>query len=152
MKNKLSLIFLPILLIFSSLFVMKSCRNREETVECFPYTNISVILNLNLPSYFDLQTIGWIYTNEQSDGTRGLVVVRTPFGGFKIYDRNAPHLCPAGDTTLVVEDNLYLVCPKDNSRWLLTTGEPMQGNPTGYLPKTYPYSYDSSSNVLTVYN
>ncbi|MDR2206165.1 MAG: hypothetical protein LBE36_08435 [Flavobacteriaceae bacterium] len=152
MKNKLSIIFLSIFLIFSSLLPMNSCKERDETTECFPSVSINVVLNLNLPAYFDLQTVGWLYTNEQSDGTRGLVVVKLPAGGFKVYDRNAPHLCPADDTTLVVENNLYLVCPQDNSKWLLTTGEPMQGNTAGFLPKTYPTSYNPSSNILTIYN
>lgn len=150
MKKKtlfnLSLIFL----IFSSLFIFKSCGNTEDTVSCFPDVNIDVVLNLNLPTYFDLQTVGgWIYVDEQSDGTRGLIIVRTT-NGFKIYDRNAPHICPDKNTTLQVENNIKVVCPEDGAEWILLTGQPTKIS--NLPPKTYPYTYNPVSNVLTIYN
>lgn len=156
MKRKiLSPLFL-ILLITSSLFIFKSCKRTEETVACFPNTSISVILNLNLPAYYNLNNAGgWVYLNEQSSGTRGLIAVRTA-GGFKIYDRNAPHICPDTNTTLNVVDDIKIVCPKDNATWILITGEPAQNSSGSVIasvpPKTYSYSYNSSSNVLTIYN
>ena len=114
MKRKISILLFPILLIFSSLN-LHSCNSREETVSCFPNVPINVVLNLNLPAYYDLQsTNGYIYVNEQQCGTRGLIVVKTT-NGFKVYDRNAPHICPDNNTTLVVENNIKIVCPKDNA-------------------------------------
>lgn len=156
MKRKFFLIFFSISLIISSLFILKSCSRTEETVSCFPNAAISVVLNLNLPSYYNLQNAGgWIYVNEQSSGTRGLIVVRTA-SGFKVYDRNAPHICPATNTTLNVEGDIKIVCPKDNATWILITGEPAQNSSGAVIssvpPKTYFYSYNSSTNVLTIYN
>ena len=83
-----------ILLVFSLLSLVISCESRADTVSCFPSQIINVQLNLNLPAYaIDLNTKGWIYINEQQSGTRGLILVKTGTG-FKVYDRNAPHLCP----------------------------------------------------------
>ena len=149
MKKKFPLIFLLIFLIFSALITVKSCGNREDTVSCFPETRINVIINLNLPAYFDLQTVGgWMYINEQESGTRGLIVTRTT-NGFKIYDRNAPHTCPDNNTTLIVENNIKITCPKDGAEWILITGQPTKIS--NLAPKTYQYDYNGSANILTVY-
>lgn len=148
MKRSLSFSFCSILLIFSTLFT-NSCGNREETVSCFPNSPINVVLNLNLPSYFALQNVsGWIYVNEQESGTRGLIVVRTT-NGFKVYDRNAPHICPDNNTTLSVENNIKIICPKDNAEWILITGEPT--NIAQVSPKTYRYNFDAATGFLTIF-
>ena len=150
MKNKSFRIAILIVLIFNLLTITSSCSERNETVNCFPNVNVSVILNLNLPSYFNLQNVGgWIYVDEQSSGTRGLIIVRTTTG-FKIYDRNAPHICPSNDTTLNVVSNIKIVCAKDNSEWILLTGQPTAI--AKIPPKTYPYSFNQNTNVLTIYN
>ena len=137
-------------MIFSILSTLRSCSENNPTISCFPETNVSVILNLNLPTYFNLQTVGgWIYVDEQSSGTRGLIVVRTTTG-YMIYDRNAPHICPDTNTTLSVESNIKIVCPKDGAEWILLTGQPTK---TSKLPpKMYRYNYNSSTNILTIYN
>ena len=148
MKRKFSVRFCAILFIFSLLNV-SSCSSREETVSCFPSNPINVVLNLNLPAYFNLQTVGgWIYVNEQQSGTRGLIIVKTT-NGFKVYDRNPPHICPDSNTTLIVENGIKILCPKDGAEWILLTGEPLKIS--GTAPKTYPYSYDSISNILSIF-
>ena len=126
-----------------------SCKEREETVNCFPNVPINVVLNLNLPAYYVLQNVGgWIYVNEQECGTRGLIVVRTT-NGFKVYDRNAPHVCPDNDTTLNVENNIKVVCPKDGAEWILITGEPTKI--AQIPPKTYRYNFDSTTGILSIF-
>lgn len=149
MKRTISSLLTSILLIFSTL-IINSCGNREETVSCFPEVPINVILNINLPAYFDLQNVnGWIYVNQQESGTSGLIVVRTT-NGFKIYDRNAPHICPDNNTTLSVESNIKIICPKDGAEWILITGEPTKISQL--TPKTYRYNFDSNSGILTIFN
>ncbi len=148
MKRNICRAFLAVILTFTFINI-NSCSNREDTVSCFPTTPINVVLNLNLPTYFPLQNVGgWIYVDEQQAGTRGLIVVKTT-NGFKIYDRNAPHICPDSNTTLNVEKNIKVVCPKDGAEWILITGEPIKIAQVS--PKTYPYSYDSNSRVLSIY-
>ena len=148
MKRNISNVYFAIILVFSTLNV-NSCSNREDTVSCFPSTPINVVLNLNFPAYFNLQNVnGWIYVNEQQAGTRGLIIVRTT-SGFKVYDRNAPHLCPDQNTTLSVDENIKIICPKDGAEWILYTGEPQKI--AQVPPKTYPYSFDPYTNTLSVY-
>ena len=148
MKRIFLAIFSSIILIFSLLNIT-SCKEREETVNCFPNVPINVVLNLNLPAYYVLQNVGgWIYVNEQECGTRGLIVVRTT-NGFKVYDRNAPHVCPDNDTTLNVENNIKVVCPKDGAEWILITGEPTKI--AQIPPKTYRYNFDSTTGILSIF-
>ena len=138
-----------ILLVFSLLSLVISCESRAETVSCFPSQIINVQLNLKFPAYDNLNRMGgWIYINEQQSGTRGLIVVNTGTG-FKIYDRNAPHLCPDTNTTLIVQDNIKIVCPKDGAEWILQDGTPIKGS--GLPPKFYEYSYNAATGIISIY-
>ncbi|UWX59256.1 hypothetical protein N0B40_12660 [Chryseobacterium oranimense] len=150
MKKTFSILSILTLLIFSNLTI-NSCGSREDTVNCFPNNPINVSLNLNLPAYNNINYDGgWIYVNEQQSGTRGLIVVRVG-DSFKAYDRNAPHICPDTNTTLEVKDNISILCPKDNTRWILRTGQPESGAATSLPPKTYPYNYDVATKTLNIY-
>ena len=132
-----------------SIFSSTACSSREDTVSCFPNEIINVNLNLNLPAYSNaLNTNGWVYINEQQSGSRGLILVKTGTG-FKVYDRNAPHLYPDSNTTLEVQNNMKIVCPKDGAEWILTDGTPIKG--TGLPPKSYGYSYNAATGELLIY-
>ena len=138
-----------ILLIFSLLSLVISCESRAETVSCFPSQIINVQLYTSLPAYRNLNTMGgWIYINKQQSGTRGLIVVNTGTG-FKVYDRNAPHLCPDANTTLIVQNDIKIVCPKDGAEWILQDGTPIKGS--GLPPKSYDYSYNAATGELLIY-
>ena len=138
-----------ILLVFSLLSLVISCESRAETVSCFPSQIINVQLKLTFPAYRNLNTMGgWIYINEQQSGTRGLIVVNTGTG-FKVYDRNAPHLCPDTNTTLEVKDDIKIVCPKNGAEWILQDGTPIKGS--GLPPKSYDYSYNAATGELLIY-
>lgn len=148
MKKIATFLFAVSVLIFSAIN-MQSCGRNEETTSCFPQVPISVQLNLNLPAYYKLQNVGgWMYIDEQSAGTRGLIVVRTG-SGFKVFDRNAPHLCPDVNTTLEVVGDIKIVCPKDKAEWILFSGQPTAI--ANVAPKTYPYNYDPAGNILSIY-
>jgi len=142
--------FQTILFLIISLLIAQSCRDSQEGLDCFPKVTIQVNLNLNHPNFQGLQIPGaWVYVNEQQSGTRGLIVVNTQ-QGFKIYDRNAPHICPGETTTLLVEANSKLVCPHDGSEWNLLTGEPLVGS--SVTPKMYRYQYNSQNETLLIFN
>lgn len=152
MKIKKNLSLFISLLTFSLLTFNSSCSERNETVSCFPNATVSVQLNLSLPSYYALQNEGgWVYVNEEGSGTRGLIVYRRSLNGqnaFMIYDRNAPHICPDTGTTLEVENGTAIHCPKDNAKWILSTGQPTAVSKIA--PKMYGYSFNS--NILSIYN
>lgn len=148
MKVKKIASSLALFLIINVLSINNSCSERNETVSCFPNSTISVQLNLSLPLYYKLQTVGsWVYVNEVGAGTRGLIVVRTT-SGFKVYDRNAPHICPDSNTTLEVKNGISIYCPKDGAEWILLSGSPT--NIAKIPPKTYGYSLNG--NILSIYN
>lgn len=151
MKKTFSILSIFILLVFSTLST-NSCGSREDTVSCFPNAPINVTINLNtMPLYNSLNyDNGWAYVDEPQSGTRGLIIVRTG-NAFKVYDRNAPHLCPDNNTTLEVKNNISIICPKDNTTWILRTGQPESGSKTPLPPKTYPYNYDEVSKTLSIY-
>ncbi|WP_435526043.1 hypothetical protein [Chryseobacterium indoltheticum] len=69
---------------------------------------------------------------------------------FKVYDRNAPHLCPDNNTTLEVKSDNSIFCPKDNATWILISGQPTAVS--SLPPKTYFWNYDASSKNLSIYN
>ncbi|MDR1876321.1 MAG: hypothetical protein LBQ84_01710 [Flavobacteriaceae bacterium] len=79
---------------------------------------------------------GWAYIDAGPlSGTRGLIIVRTGQYEFKAYDRNAPHICPGTNTTLEVINEIYLYCPEDKAKWILSTGQPLEV--ADRPPKTY---------------
>lgn len=147
---KIKNFFLGLMLVNLCLF--QSCNHREETVSCFPEQPINVQLNLNLPYYHNELQKDWMYINEQQSGSRGLILVRTgsfPNYRFKVYDRNAPHICPDTNTTLEVQGNIKLVCPKDGAEWILSSGEPTKES--NRPPKTYSYSYNPATGIISIY-
>lgn len=151
MKARYLNTFFSISLIISTLIITSTCGNREETTSCFPNQLISVQLNLNLPAYYNLQSVGgWIYVSEQQSGTRGLIITRISSSEFKVYDRNAPHLCPDSQTTLEVENGSFVICKKDNAKWFLNSGSPATTSP--YPLKQYYYIYNPTSNIINIYN
>lgn len=131
---------------------LSSCSGRDNTVNCFPEQHINVQIDLNLPAYASkLDLNNWIYITEQQSGTRGLILVRTgtyPDYKFKVYDRNAPHICPDVNTTLEVQGDIKLVCPKDNAEWILSTGEPIKVS--GIPPKTYNAYYNAATGIISI--
>lgn len=149
MKIKSIVIFFCIALMLGSL---NSCGSREETVSCFPTQPINVVLNLTLPEYRNkLINDGWMDINEQQSGTRGLILVM--IGDilnpkFKVYDKNAPHICPDTNTTLEVK-GFKIVCPKDGAEWILFDGTPLKN--ARVPPKTYPVSYNPLAGEIYIY-
>ena len=149
MKPNIFTRYFKILLIINLLNILNACSSRNDTVNCFPNQIIRVEIPLNLPKYLtELNNNGWTYINEQQSGTRGLILVK--FGSeFKVFDRNAPHICPDNTTPLEVVDNIKIVCPNDSAEWM------MNGNPTkisSLPPKTYLSTYNSSTGILSIYN
>lgn len=133
-----------------SLLLLQSCRDSQNAIPCFPSATIQVTISLNHPNYQTLRNVGgWVYVSEQQSGSSGLIVVKTT-EGFRVYDRNPPHICPGNNTTLVVEDNSKLLCPADRAQWNLFSAEPVSG--TSVYPKLYRYQYNSDNESLTLFN
>ena len=73
--------YLSFLLITTILF--SSCDDENERI---PYVPIDVELNLTLPAYAPLQTVGnWIYI---TGGSQGIIVYRFSTDEFRAWDRH----------------------------------------------------------------
>lgn len=155
-RNIIKTLSLTIIFIFSILTIINSCADRDGTVNCFPRQIIDFNIHLNESTYYLLNNPGeYVYTKgEYGTGTRGLIIYNTG-NGFKVFDRNAPHLCPEGEeTTLqVIKDSdnfLKIYCPKDKAKWLLQTGEPLEKSSSP--AKQYFISLTNNGRTLYIYN
>lgn len=155
MKAKKIASSLALFLIISILTFNNSCSERNETVSCFPDSIISATINLNSAHYYKLQNVGgWVYTlGEVGTGTKGLIIYRSGNASFMIYDRNAPQVCPANDTTLEVNDSgTKIIYSHNDAEWFLSTGGPLNDNAKIGL-KTYRYyDFNPNTNTLMIYN
>jgi len=132
-------------LFFISFFV--SCQSDDGTVSCVSTSTISRSINLNLPLYVNLNNPGgWIYLEGVNTGTRGLIIVNTGVG-FKVYDRNAPHICPTPKSTIKVVDQIKMVCEEDGAEWILTTGQPTKV--ANRSPRTYQAILSGDNLIIT---
>jgi len=130
------------LIIFSSLV---SCGDSDQVV---PFVQVDIDLNLNLPIYSDLNTVG-NHLNI-SGGSLGIVVYRLSIDEFKAFDRhctfNVPGNCRLNvdDTNIQVEDNECC-----GSVFSLIDGTVQSGD--AFVPlKEYQTSF--FNNVLTIAN
>jgi nitrite reductase/ring-hydroxylating ferredoxin subunit len=124
-------------LLISLLSFFTQCENGNKTISCFPNSSIRYSADLNLPQFQKLAGInGYVYIEAGPlTGTKGLILVKIGPNEFKAYDRNPPHICPGSNTGLVVKDDIYLYCPEDGAKWILTTGQPLEV--ANRSPKTY---------------
>lgn len=108
-----------VLTIFFGLLI--SCNDQRNIPACIGQSVIYKDLNLNMPSYQDIYTKGWIYLNEIGTGTSGLIIVSDPTGKIRAFDRNAPHKCPDKNGLYLLEvRNDNIVSPSDGLKWWLT--------------------------------
>jgi len=140
-----------ILFIFS--LIMNSCSSDDGTISCFPNSTINSTINLALPQYQNLLNPGGFVETfgATGEGTRGLIIYRKSLTEFKVYDRNAPHLCPSEDTTLYVKNQLTIDCPKDGANWNINTGEPINGISRS-SPRVYFANFNPSTNIIYITN
>ena len=144
MKTKV-IFFLQIIFF---IFIFSGCDSEETSVSCVPRSTINVQIDMNLPSYNALLNPGgWLYYEGSLSGTRGLIIVNKGNGNYAAYDRNAPHICPTNNSTLVVQNSVTLYCPEDGAKWILTTGQPVEV--ADRRPITYYVSLSGSVLMIT---
>ena len=129
-----------------SLF-QSSCKKNNQTV---PYVAIDTYLNLNLPSYINLNGVGgWTYV---SGGNDGLIVYRQTQTGFMVYDRYCTYNVDGSCGTASVDStNVSISCLCDGSQYQIFDGAVIQGPATVNLHQ-YRSDYDELNNTLHIYN
>lgn len=109
------------------------------TVSCKKYKNhpvpsipFDISININLPSYNDLQGVGgYTFVN---GGSKGIIVYRRSYDEFVAYDRHSPAdggsecatpLTPNSDNFLELDD------PCSGAKFSLYDGSPIEGSELG---------------------
>lgn len=127
------------LLFFTFLF---SCE-KNETNDLLPDVSVSVTVNMELPSYISLQTIGG-YSYIENEGIKGIIVVRRSTE-YKAFDR----ACPNNDCQEPMTYNgLKLKCSCDDSEYSILDGSP-QTSGNSYFAREYRVTVNGSYLQIT---
>lgn len=111
------------ILLLSLFTLFYSCSNNPVENACFANIIVDETINLNLPEFIDLQVPGgWAYAN---GGVKGIIVYNQGTQ-FKAFDRLCPEQNPSSSCSqMIVDDNLRMVCPCDDSEFNILNGAPL---------------------------
>lgn len=139
--------FIFLTIFFSGICI--SCSDDDTTVNCIPNVNVAAQYNLSLPSFANISyPNGYVVLSpDGTNGSRGVIIVNTG-SGYNAFDRNAPQICPGENTTLIVEDDIKIVCPEDGAEWVLRSGQPLNDATEGRTPRRFNTSVEG--NILTI--
>ena len=141
-KLALSCVFL----FFVGMFL--GCQDDDGQLNCNPQYTVSASVNVLMPLYSNVESLGWTYVDGEGTGTKGIILVKTTNGTYKAYDRNAPHICPNENSRLEVVEGIKIRCPHDGAEWILLTGQPIAV--ADRTPRTYVAV--RNGNIVTIYN
>jgi hypothetical protein len=130
------------------LFAISACK--KNRVHPVPLVLTDVNIDINLPSYNDLNGVGgYTFVN---GGSKGIIVYRRSFDEFIAFDRHSPAdpdglcerpLTPQEDNFLQLEDTC------NNALFSLYDGAPIQGSDYGL--RLFQTVWDGNSK-LRIYN
>lgn len=116
-----------------------------------PDVYVDEVVYINNPSNLKLQSQGgWAYVDGGIKGLEGIILYRNSENEFTAYDRSCPHLEPSECTIMDVSKDIIAECECDGSTFLLATGEPLSGAPTGL--KRYKTYYDAHNATVRIVN
>ncbi|MFN6117594.1 MAG: Rieske (2Fe-2S) protein [Flavobacteriales bacterium] len=137
---------LPSAFLALALLAMAGCKKEERGG--VPLTPVDISINVNNPSYADLQVPGgWLYL---TGGSMGLIVYRTSMESFVAMDRhctyNPAQLCRVfvDESQLIAQDT---VCCQ--SKFLITDGTVVQGPAAINLQR---YTTTFNGTTLRIFN
>lgn len=135
-------------IVASLILSSSSCRQRLHPVPDIPF---NVNIDMNLPTYINLQSIG-NYAYIDNVGIKGVVVYRRSIDEFVAFDRMST--APGGDTcsALIVDPNnlLILLDPCTPSTFSLFDGSLLTG-PAEWGLRSYRVFW-SGGNILNIQN
>ena len=113
-----------ILALFCLLFF--SCQKEEDYIQ---NVMVDVNLNLTLPEFSDLQTVGnYVFI---TGGVKGIIVYRQGFDSYKTYDRNCSFEPSLSCARIDSVNSSIAICQCCNSMFLLgQNGENIEKNNT----------------------
>lgn len=137
---------LPSAFLALALLAMAGCKKEERGG--VPLTPVDISINVNNPSYADLQVPGgWLYL---TGGSMGLIVYRTSMESFVAMDRhctyNPAQLCRVfvDESQLIAQDTLCC-----QSKFLITDGTVVQGPAAINLQR---YNTTFNGTTLRIFN
>ena len=134
-------------LVSFTMLLLCNCTKNQNIV---PYVHVDQVINISLPSYSSLNTIGgWKYI---SGGSQGIIIYRQSYDQFSAYDRHCTYNAdnPCGQAS-VDSTNSFVECSCDGSQYQLYDGLVIQG-PATYSLKNYRTNFDVMTNQLHIFN
>jgi len=112
------------ILLLSLFTLFYGCSNNPVENACFGNITVFETINLDLPEFIDLQVPGgWAYAN---GGVKGIIIFNLNGTQFKAFDRLCPEQNPSSSCSqMIVDDNLRMVCPCDDSEFNYLNGAPL---------------------------
>ena len=102
-------------LVSFTMLLLCNCTKNQNIV---PYVHVDQVINISLPSYSSLNTIGgWKYI---SGGSQGIIIYRQSYDQFSAYDRHCTYNAdnPCGQAS-VDSTNSFVECSCDSSQYQL---------------------------------
>lgn len=100
-----------------------NCFDDTGNNDVLPFIAVNETINLNLPQYIDLQVPGaWAYS---TGGINGIIVYNINGTKYKAYERSCPHIAPSTCSQMVIENNIKMICPCDDSEFNILNGSPL---------------------------
>lgn len=123
-----------------------SCE-KNETIDLLPDTDVSVVINLDLPQYIDLQIpSGWVTTTH---GIQGIFIQNTGIGSnpYKAFELACPNNdC---DETMTFDGSLKFKCSCDDSEYSVLDGSPQTDGNAQFAREYQTYLISQSSLNIT---
>lgn len=143
--------YLLYLLAVPLFFCCSKDEQRRNTNPFLPDYSFSVDINLNLPSYSNLNSpFNGLIIYPPNGGIKGLVVMKISDTDYRAWEAACPNQYPTESCSLMKiteSDKINTVCPCDNLKYSIATGV---GDGAPYTMK--PYSVEVRGNMLRIYN
>ncbi|PCI31683.1 MAG: hypothetical protein COB60_10970 [Flavobacteriaceae bacterium] len=130
------------------IFVFTSCE-KNTTNDVLPEIDVDTSIDLNLPSYLDLNTpTGWAIHTSNKVGVNGILIINTgTTPTYKAFDLACPNFdC---DKRLTFEGGLTLTCACDKEKYSILSGAPQT---EGYKYFAREYRVSKKGNILRITN
>nr|WP_299171660.1 hypothetical protein [uncultured Allomuricauda sp.] len=135
------------------LFLMACSSDSTNRNPFLQEVNFRFELNMNLPLYNNLNTIGNpVYVGNTGVGTRGIFVMRSSLDSFFAFEASCPNHAPNNCSTMMI-DGQNVVCSCEDFTYSLFTGQQLNRPDDGnrYYDLLF-YRATQSGNIITVFN
>lgn len=135
------------------LFLMACSSDSTNRNPFLQEVNFRFELNLNLPLYNNLNTIGNpVYVGNTGVGTRGIFVMKSSLDSYFAFEASCPNHAPNNCSTMTI-DGQNVVCSCEEFTYSLFTGQQLNRPDDGnqYYDLLF-YRATQSGNIISVFN